>query len=134
MNPKLTAEIEKQAERFGVTAEQILGRDTSRRASAARRAVWAALLTRNAGGDFPATLLAEVFNRQPQMIRDGVTMHKTGKVLWPRQNADTLSPERLRKRLKLFYARYRETPAGDPLRPALRAEVARIRTLLGEAE
>lgn len=128
MNAKLQAEIDKQAAAFGVTADAILGRDRSRAASAARRAVWAALMTRHAGGEFPAPKLAEIFGRQAPVVRAGAEMHRRKLLRWPRRMpaADEAARQRELARLRKRYARLSKT---DPQRAAIRAECARLAAL-----
>ena len=75
MNP-IEREVAKQAKRHGVTTEAVLGRDRTRAATMARRAVWAVLLTRYPGGAYPAAVLARAFGRQPKSIRVGAAIHE----------------------------------------------------------
>jgi hypothetical protein len=78
MHPKLKAELAKQSRAFGVTVEDIMSKRGKRAAAAARRAVWAALLTRHPRGEFPATELGRVFDQHPRNIALGVRVHESG--------------------------------------------------------
>lgn len=129
MNDRLKAEIEKQAAAYGVTPADVLGDVRSRAASAARRAVWAALLTRYAKGSFPATVLAAAFNRSAQTINDGAKMHAQRKTRWPSQAAPSTEAE-IKRSLARFRKRYAALGPRDPRRFAIRAECARLKALL----
>lgn len=85
MNARLQVELFLAAARFGTTPEAILGRGRDRIASKARRAVWAALLTRYPGGEFPAAVLARAFGRTADIIREGAEMHLSGRLQWRRR-------------------------------------------------
>lgn len=85
MNARLQVELFLAAARFGTTEEAILGRARDRVASRARRAVWAALLTRYPGGQFPAAVLARAFGRTADIIREGAEMHLSGRQQWRRR-------------------------------------------------
>lgn len=85
MNARLQVELFLAASRYGTTEAAIMGRGRDRVASRARRAVWAALLTRYPGGEFPASKLAELFGRTADIIREGAEMHLTGRAQWRRR-------------------------------------------------
>lgn len=85
MNARLQLELRLAALAYGVSENDILGRSRLRMAGKARRAVWAALLTRYPGGEFPASVLAREFNRTPDIIREGAEMHRTGREQWKRR-------------------------------------------------
>jgi hypothetical protein len=85
MNSRLQLELHLAAARFGTTTDAILGRQRDRVASRARRAVWAALLTRYPGGEFPAAVLARAFGRTADIIREGAEMHLSGRQQWRRR-------------------------------------------------
>ena len=129
MTDRLQAEIDKQAEIYGVDPADIIGPCRSRAASAARRAVWSALLTRYARGDFPAPVLAAAFNRNAQIIYDGVRMHEQRLTRWPSQAAPS-TPAGIERAMKSLRKRYAAMNPRDPRRKAVRAECTRLREML----
>lgn len=131
MNPKLRAEIEKQAKAHGVSPEDVLGVARNRAASAARRAVWANLVTRYPGGKFPASELARLFNRQPQIVLMGIKMHEQNLTRWPNQAAPS-EIAAIKRMLEVNKKRYALMGPRDPQRKAVRAECARLKALLDE--
>lgn len=137
MHERLSAEIDKQAAAFGVTREAVLGRDRTRQASAARRAVWANVITRHLGGEFPSTELARIFGRQANVIRAGVTMHRMKLLKWPRRIHSakrSLDVAIEQNQLRALRNRYRKMAHSNPLRSFVRAECARVSAKLKEME
>ncbi|AEI71061.1 hypothetical protein [EBPR siphovirus 2] len=133
MDNEAMEEVLRQSKAFGVAPVAIIGDDRSRRASAARRAVWANLLTRHPGGAYPAPRLAQMFNRTPNIIRTGVKMHNEKSLSWP-QNKRQSDREALTRRLESLRSQYRALKAGDAMRPALRAECARLQRQIAECQ
>lgn len=134
MDNEAMEEVLRQSKAFDVAPIDIIGDDRSRRASAARRAVWAALLTRHPGGAFPAPRLAEMFNRTPNIIRMGVKMHNEKSLSWPQNKRLVADREKLTQRLQSLRSKYRALKAGDPMRPAIRAECARLQKQIAESQ
>ncbi len=138
MNPKVIEVVHAQAQKFGVTTDAVLGRDATRRASAARRAVWAALHTRYPGGEFPIPVLAKLFDRQENVVRAGIHMHERKLLSWPRAGQGPVQIEGsnatfiMQRRLRALRARYKKLSPRDPLRATVRAECARLKNRLLE--
>ncbi len=134
MDEKAMKEVVRQSKAFGVSPEEITGDDRSRRASAARRAVWAALITHHPGGAYPAPRLAEIFNRTPSIIRTGVKMHNEKSLSWPQNKKLAADRERLTRRLESLRSKYRALKAGDPMRASIRAECTRLQQQIAERQ
>lgn len=114
MNPKLAFHLNRCALAYGTTPEEILGRVSTRSASAARRAVWAALITRERGGEFTARKLSEIFGRRVSMIYLGIRMFEKESTVWrqrvrgePTQFAGEADEKFLTRRLNWLRRRYR---------------------------
>lgn len=84
MNARLQAELLIASVVYDVAPADILGRSRLPEAARARRAIWAKLLTRYPGGEFPAVALATAFGRGADIIRQGADMHLKDKP-WKRR-------------------------------------------------